>query len=68
MLICIRLKEYQEGFESNEFVADYTRGVEYEYGGVYWAPYRTLYSRNIKIYLWRVAVLVFLNLDWVQLG
>jgi hypothetical protein len=41
-------KEYQEGFESNEFVADYTRGVEYEYGGVYWAPYRTLYSRNIK--------------------
>ena len=22
--------------------------MEYEYGGVYWAPYRTLYSRNIK--------------------
>ena len=41
-------KEYQKGFENNEFVADYTRGVDYEYGGEYWAPYRTLYSRNIK--------------------
>lgn len=41
-------KEFQNGFESNEFVADYTRGVEYEYGEVYWAPYRTLYSRNIE--------------------
>ena len=41
-------KEFQNGFENNEFVADFTRGAEYEYGGVYWAPYRTLYSRNIK--------------------
>ncbi len=41
-------KEYQKGFENNEFVADYTRGKEYKYGGLYWAPYRTLYSRNIK--------------------
>jgi hypothetical protein len=41
-------KEFQSGFENNEFVADYTRGVEYQYGEVYWAPYRTLYSRNIK--------------------
>ena len=41
-------KEYQKGFEDNEFVADFTRGAEYEYGGEYWAPYRTLYSRNIK--------------------
>jgi hypothetical protein len=41
-------KEYKNGFEDNAFVADYTRGVEYEYGGEFWAPYRTLYSRNIK--------------------
>jgi hypothetical protein len=41
-------KEFQNGFENNEFVADFTRGVEYQYGEVYWAPYRTLYSRNIK--------------------
>lgn len=40
-------KEFVAGFEGNEFVADFTRGKEYEYGGVYWAPYRTLYSRNI---------------------
>ena len=41
-------KEYQTGFEGNEFVSDFTRGKEYKYGGLYWAPYRTLYSRNIK--------------------
>lgn len=41
-------KEFQNGFEDNEFVADFTRGAEYEYGEVFWAPYRTLYSRNIK--------------------
>jgi hypothetical protein len=41
-------KEFQEGFEDMEFVSDYTRGKEYQYGGEYWAPYRTLYSRNIK--------------------
>jgi hypothetical protein len=41
-------KEYQKGFEGNEFISDYTRGAEYEYGRLYWAPYRTLYSRNIK--------------------
>ena len=41
-------KEYQKGFEDNAFVADFTRGEAYEYGGEYWAPYRTLYSRNIK--------------------
>ncbi|NBT15828.1 MAG: FAD-dependent oxidoreductase, partial [Chitinophagia bacterium] len=37
-----------EGFEDMEFVSDYTRGKEYQYGGEYWAPYRALYSRNIK--------------------
>jgi hypothetical protein len=31
-----------------EFISDYTRGAEYQYGGLYWAPYRTLYSRNIS--------------------
>ena len=41
-------KEFVGGVEGNEFVADYTRGKEYEYGGIYWAPYRTLYSRNIR--------------------
>ena len=41
-------KEYQKGFEGNEFIADYTRGEGYLYGGLYWAPYRCLYSRNIN--------------------
>ncbi len=41
-------KEFSNGFEGDEFVADFTRGKEYQYGNVYWAPYRTLYSRNIK--------------------
>jgi hypothetical protein len=41
-------KEYKAGFEGDEFIADYTRGKEYQYGGLYWAPYRTLYSRNIS--------------------
>lgn len=40
-------EDFQKGFEGNEFVSDYTRGKEYKYGGLYWAPYRTLYSRNI---------------------
>ncbi len=40
--------EFKSGFEGNEFVADYTRGKEYQYGNLYWAPYRTLYSRNIS--------------------
>jgi hypothetical protein len=40
-------KAFQKGFEGNEFISDYTRGKGYEYGGLYWAPYRCLYSRNI---------------------
>ncbi len=39
---------YQQGFEDKEFISDFTRGKEYKYGGIYWAPYRTLYSRNIS--------------------
>ncbi len=41
-------KEFKEGLEGMEFISDFTRGKEYEYGGLYWAPYRTLYSRNIS--------------------
>lgn len=41
-------KKYQEGFKGTEFISDFTRGKEYSYGGKYWAPYRVLYSRNIK--------------------
>jgi len=41
-------KEYQKGFEGHEFIADFTRGASYTYQGVYWAPYRCLYSRNVK--------------------
>lgn len=40
-------KEYQKGFEGNEFISDYTRGGNYQYKGIYWAPYRCLYSRNV---------------------
>ena len=39
---------YQEGFEGNEFISDYTRGKGYGYKGIYWAPYRCLYSRNVE--------------------
>jgi hypothetical protein len=39
---------FQGGFEGNEFIADYTRGKDYSYKGVFWAPYRCLYSRNVN--------------------
>lgn len=39
---------FQKGFEGNEFVSDFTRGEDYSYKGVFWAPYRCLYSRNIS--------------------
>ncbi|WP_321285717.1 FAD-dependent oxidoreductase [uncultured Sunxiuqinia sp.] len=43
-------KEFQKGFEGNEFIADYDKNIskDYDYGGLFWAPYRCLYSRNIK--------------------
>jgi len=41
-------KKYQAGFEGNEFVSDFTRGKDYKYKGIYWGPYRCLYSRNIE--------------------
>lgn len=40
-------KDFQAGFEGKEFISDFTRGEGYNYGGLYWAPYRCLYSRNI---------------------
>jgi hypothetical protein len=40
-------KAYQKGFEGNEFISDFTRGKAHRYAGIYWAPYRCLYSRNI---------------------
>jgi len=33
--------------DADPFIADYTRSEAYRYQGPYWAPYRTLYSRNI---------------------
>jgi hypothetical protein len=41
-------EKYQAGFEGNEFVSDFTRGAEHKYKGIYWGPYRCLYSRNIE--------------------
>lgn len=40
-------KHYKSGFKGKEFISDYTRGKDYTYKGIYWAPYRCLYSRNI---------------------
>jgi hypothetical protein len=39
---------YQKGHEGNEFISGYTRGQGFTYAGPYWAPYRSLYSRNVK--------------------
>lgn len=41
-------ESFQQGFEGNEFISDYTRGDGYQYKQTYWAPYRCLYSRNIN--------------------
>ncbi len=39
---------YQKGHEGEEFIARSTvSSKEYAYQGPYWAPYRSLYSRNI---------------------
>jgi len=40
--------KFDDGHKGDEFISDYTRGKEYSYGGIYWGPYRTLYSRNIS--------------------
>ncbi len=41
-------KRYATGLEGKEFISGYTRGEGYDYKQTYWAPYRTLYSRNIR--------------------
>lgn len=38
---------FDDGFSGSEFISDYTRGEAHRYKGIYWAPYRCLYSRNI---------------------
>jgi len=40
--------KYKDGHKGSEFISDYTRGKEHKYKGPYWAPYRTLYSRNVN--------------------
>lgn len=39
--------DYDKSDEADPFIANFTRGAEYQYQGPYWAPYRCLYSRNI---------------------
>lgn len=39
---------FDEDLKGQEFISKATAGSEYSYSGIYWAPYRTLYSRNIK--------------------
>lgn len=34
--------------DSDPFISGYTKGEGFTYAGPYWAPYRALYSRNIK--------------------
>lgn len=39
---------FSKGLKGDEFISQCTTGKEYSYKGPYWAPYRCLYSRNIK--------------------
>ncbi len=39
--------EFSKGLDGHEFISKATDGANYKYKGPYWAPYRTLYSRNI---------------------
>jgi hypothetical protein len=39
--------QYNQGQSGTEFISVCTGGPDYSYGGLYWAPYRTLYSRNL---------------------
>ncbi len=34
--------------EGEEFIRALTEGKDYSYQGPYWAPYRCLYSRNLR--------------------
>lgn len=39
---------FDKDLKGQEFISKATDGSGYTYAGIYWAPYRTLYSRNIK--------------------
>lgn len=39
--------KFDDGLKGEEFISFATTGKGYDYQGPYWAPYRTLYSRNI---------------------
>jgi hypothetical protein len=39
--------DYDKGHKGDEFISTFTRGEGYTYKSPYWAPYRTLYSRNV---------------------
>jgi hypothetical protein len=38
---------FAQGHTGNEFISMATTGTNYSYQGPYWAPYRSLYSRNV---------------------
>jgi len=39
--------DYEAGLPGQEFISQATAGKGFTYQGPYWAPYRTLYSRNL---------------------
>ncbi|SHI65228.1 FAD dependent oxidoreductase [Rubritalea squalenifaciens DSM 18772] len=41
-------EKFDDELKGQEFISKATAGKEYSYKGPYWAPYRTLYSRNIE--------------------
>ena len=41
-------ENFDDDLKGQEFISKATTGKEYIYEGTYWAPYRTLYSRNIS--------------------
>jgi len=41
-------ESFDKDLKGQEFISRATSGKEFEYKGIYWAPYRTLYSRNIE--------------------
>ncbi len=40
--------KFSAGLQGEEFIARATGGKGYSYAGPYWAPYRSLYSRNVR--------------------
>jgi hypothetical protein len=41
-------ESFDKDLKGQEFISKATAGNDYTYTGIYWAPYRTLYSRNIR--------------------